>query len=559
MCTLASYRSNPNTIRDGLKQWNNNSAGSHLKKLSRREKLLFKKHKKLYPRLNLYQFSNQAAKPVKLYSSHQDKSGTFVFNVNNSERQRSLPGPDAHKKNDIHFPTCDSMLRVAKLFNYDMDRALSLVAKVLFEEFFKENIWRKISLQDREKSILYLACLESDELAKYMDVDEHEAEVKQYIKNAFKNCTVQNHTGENGSTEDLVSYYRHLNPKDGTAADILKAFDQVVDSSFWFGDILDHSTKRNEPNQKISNDSGNKPTQESIISAVDSYPDSLINLTFENQISRVLDQLQIDFADIKDSKEVDKIKKEIVLLSSQYKAAIEFKKSKCIKDKAYLQELGEIRTKLLDLITRIGNDEILYYLRRQRMSADVNDLDQRVKAKILSLKAKMIQYDHKYLSFFMLDIDNFTVINIKYSPFVGNRILSKIEAEIEQFFTQRIGANLPNERKFIGDWIHRDKYLIIMAIAEPRAIKLAKEFTRNVKEDNWSVITDGLHITISGGVSGWNKANNDFEKCIVICSEALDRAKMAGKNSVQRGLGSGRRPPIILNFRKAIFSFLNSL
>jgi len=559
MCTLASYKSNPNTFRDGLSQWNTNSGGSRSKTLSRREKQLHKKHKKLYPRLCLYQFSNQADKPVKLYSSLQDKSGTFVFNVNDSERQRSLPGPDAHKKNEIHFPTCDSLIRVAKLFNYDMDQALSLVAKVLFEEFFKENIWGKISLQDPAKSILYLACLESDELVKYMEVDEHKSEVKQYLKKTFKNCTVRNHTGENDHAEDLVSYYRRLNPKDGTAANILKAFDRVVDSGFWFGDILDHTTKRNEPNQETSNDPGNKPTQEDIISEVDSYPDSLINLTFENQIIRVLDQLKIDFADIKNSEEVDKIKKETILLSSQYKAAIELKRIKCIKDKAYLQELGEIRTKLLDLIIRIRNDDILNHLRRQKMSANVNDLDQRVLDKILSLKAKMIQYDHKCLSFFMLDIDNFTVINIKYSPFVGNRILSKIEAKIEQFFIQRIGANLPNERKFIGDWIHRDKYLIIMAIEESRALKLAKEFTRNIKEDNWSVIAEGLHITISGGVSGWNKANNDFEKRIVICSEALDRAKMAGKNSVQRGLGSGRRSPIILYFRKALFSFLNSL
>jgi PleD family two-component response regulator len=172
----------------------------------------------------------------------------------------------------------------------------------------------------------------------------------------------------------------------------------------------------------------------------------------------------------------------------------------------------------------------------------------------------MIQYDHKYLSFFMLDIDNFTVVNIKYTPLVGNRILSRIEAKIEQFFTQRIGPNLSNERKFIGDWIHKDKYLIIMAISESRALKLAKEFTRNIKEDNWSVIKDGLHITISGGVSGWNtEKNNDFEKRIVICSKALDRDKMVGKSSVQRGHEGVRRSPSLINFREALFSFLNSL
>jgi len=83
MCTLASYRSSPNTLKDGLRHWNNNSGGSLSKKLSRRERRLYRKHKKRYPRLYLYHFVNKGDKAVKLYSSRKKDPGVYVFNVDN--------------------------------------------------------------------------------------------------------------------------------------------------------------------------------------------------------------------------------------------------------------------------------------------------------------------------------------------------------------------------------------------------------------------------------------------------------------------------------------------
>ena len=436
-----------------------------------------------------------------------------------------------------------------------------MIAKVLFEILFRKFIWDEISSQIPEsQSDLYLTCLESSELADYLEVKKNQDAVKKYIKEAFRACKIKTVDNQPSDDPDLVAYYRSLNPRDGSAKMILMAFDEVVDSLSWIGNLPDK--KANAKNMLKNGTgiiSGNNPFPGVRKNENRSYIPVLQELTYENKINRALDILYNDLAAIKNSPLGEAFRQYVILISSDYKELARLNKLNKIKDKTFLKERHNIRTRLLKLIARIQNSEILDQLERNSRSSKPSNLDPRTVDRIMALKENMAQHNWTHLSCIIIDVDDFTIISEKYPENVAPRVLSTIERYFDSILSNNRTEKFTKGYNYVYDNIGRDKYIILVTLTKDTAWSLANKLCKTIAEIDWTSLAKGLRVTCSGGVDEWHVNAEDFKECVVRATAGLDKAKFTRKNSVQKGVELPNRHLRMQKIKIAILSFLFSV
>ncbi len=555
------YKASPNIVKDGRIDWNRDPGKTDPAEHSLRELLHYQKHKSEFPAPGIMDYCSESSKPLKFYRSWLDRKGTLVFNITEKQRQRMLPGRDAKMSSTIQPLPCESMINLGSFYQYNKFQIFALITKVLFEPLFRKSIWNDISNQIPEpQSELYLACLESRELAEYMQVKKNRDAVKRHIKEAFRKYKIKTADIQASDDPDLVAYFRSLNPRDGSARMILMTFDEVVDSFGWFGDIINEKASASSLQIKGTEiTSSITPIHRVRRNENRSYIPVLQEFTFENKIQRVLDILYNDLAAIKGVKIAEAFRQDVILISSDYKELSRLNDKNKIKGKTFLKERHKIRTMLLNLIADISNSEILEQLERNSRSSKPSNTDHQTIDRIMVLKEKMAKYNWSNLSCIIIDVDDFTNLSDKYPNYVAPRVLSIIEKYIGSVLTNHKVGKFTKGYNYVYDNIGRDKYIVLVTLTRDAAWSLANKLCRTIAEIDWSSLSRGLRVTCSGGVDEWRVNAEEFRECIVRASAGLDKAKFTRKNSVQKGVEKPNRHQRIRKLKIAILSFLFSL
>jgi len=132
------------------------------------------------------------------------------------------------------------------------------------------------------------------------------------------------------------------------------------------------------------------------------------------------------------------------------------------------------------------------------------------------------RYQHP-LSIFILDIDNFKVVNDRYGHQVGDQVLVKLAKTCQQLVR-------------CSDVVTRfggEEFLIVLPEADLKsAMTVAEKIRTEIESLSYSI--DGLKVTISGGVCEVH--NYSLNEVIKIADENLYKAKHSGKNCNQLAL-----------------------
>jgi GGDEF domain-containing protein len=555
------YKASPTTVKDGRIYWNRDSSKTDPAKFTARGYLLYRKHNRAYPAPGIMDYCNEGSKPLKFFRSWLDRKGTLVFNISEKQRQRMLPGKDAKMRSIIQPLPCESIINLGKFHQYNIIQTFCLISKVFFEMLFRKSIWEDISAQLPEpQSELYITCLESRELAEYMLVPKNQERVKKYIKEAFRKYKIKTADIHPSDAPDLVTYYRSLNPRDGSATSILMTFDEVVDSLGWFGDIIQEVASASNIQVKGAGiTSIHFPKNGVRRNENRSYIPVLLEFTYENKISRTLDILYNDLSAINHSPVAEAFRQYVILISSNYKELSRLNDINRIKDKTFLKERHKIRASLLKLIAKIRDSEILDQLERNSRSGKPSNLDHRTVDRITSLKEHMARYNWTHLSCIIIDVDDYTILSHKYPGHVAPRVLTIIDRHIFLFLSNDKAGKFTKGYKYIYDNIGRDKYVILVTLPEDAAWTLANRLCRSIAEIDWTALARGMRVTCSGGVAEWRFKAEAFRECIIHATAGLFEAKITRKNSVHKGQVKNNLRYMMRELRMFILSFLFSL
>ena len=552
------YKASPNIVRDSRSAWNNDPGTTKSSHLSTKDYLLYLRHKSQYPSPGIMDYCNEGNNPIRFYRSVLDMRGELVLDISEKQRQRMLPGWDAKRTSTIQPLPCESMIHLGKFHQYNTYQTLGLIAKVLFEGQFRKFIWDDISSQIPEQhSDHYLKCLESRELSEYMQVKKNRDAVAKNIKEAFRTYRIKKAQVTASDDPDLATYFRMLNSGAGTARMVLMAFDEIVDSFVWFGDILKEEISAGSIQHKRSGiNSSNLPVHGIRRNENRSYIPVLMEFTFGNKINRVLDILNKDLAAITDSPEAEALRNHVILIVTEYADLSRSNETGQIKNKSFLKKRHKIRTKLLKLISHIKSSEILDQLERNSRSSKPGNLDHETLDRITALKEKLARHNWTHLSCIIIDVDDYTILSYKYPEHVAPRVLSMIETNMGLILSSYKPGRFTKKYKYIYDGMGRDKYIILVTLGKEAARTLAIKMCRTIAALDWAYLARGLRVTCSAGVDEWRSGSEEFRECILRASAGLDKAKITRKNSVQRGLKISPKANRLPNLKTAFFGFL---
>jgi hypothetical protein len=554
------YIASPNIVKGGRIDWNSAAYHTDQAQLTLRKFIHYSRHKSKYPAPGILDYCNESNKPLKFFRSWLDRKGTLVFNISEKQRQKMLPGPAAKKSSGIQPLPCESMINLGKFYQYNQFQTFCLIAKVLFEILFRKSIWADISSQISEpQSDLYLACIESRELAEYLNITKNQESVKEYIKKAFRNYKIKTAEIPASDDPDLVTYYKRLNPRDGSAKMIEMAFDKAVDSLGWIGDIINEKASANTLRIIDTEVASDDITITSVRETENrSYIPVLLEFTYENKLDQVLDTLYNDLAAIKDSYLAVTFRQRVILISLEYKELSGLKKMSEIKDKPFFKQHHKISTRLLKLITDISKSEILDQLERNSRAGKPSDLNHETFDRITSLKEQLARYNWTNLSCIILDVDDYTLLSQKYPLHVAPRVLSIIDTNIGYILSEIKAGKAKNGYNYSYARLSRDKYIILVTMALGPAMALAQELIKRIEDINWASLSGELRVTCSAGVDEWHVKSELFKECIIRATAGLDKARFTRKNGVQKGLETPNRRDRIRKVKTAILSFLFS-
>jgi hypothetical protein len=341
---------------------------------------------------------------------------------------------------------------------------------------------------------------------------------------------------------------------------ILMAFDEVVDSFIWFGDILKEGIAPNsKQDRKTGITSSNLPVQGVRINENRSYIPVLQELTKENKIVRVVDILDNDLAAIKDSPEAEAFREDVLSIAADNNELSELNETNRIRHKTFIKERRKIPRRLLKLISRIQYSEILDQLERNSRSSKPGNLDHETMGRIKALKDEMAQYEWTHLSCIIIDVDDYTILSQRYPGYIAPRVLSMIETNIGLILSNHKTGRFTRIYKYIYDGLGRDKYIILVTVGKEAARTLAIKLCRTIGALPWVSLARGLRVTCSAGVDEWRSGSEEFKKCIIRASAGLDKAKFTRKNRVQRGFEPESANNKLRELKAAILNFLFKL
>ncbi|MFH1228456.1 MAG: GGDEF domain-containing protein [Planctomycetota bacterium] len=125
-------------------------------------------------------------------------------------------------------------------------------------------------------------------------------------------------------------------------------------------------------------------------------------------------------------------------------------------------------------------------------------------------------------SMVMLDVDNFKKINDTYGHVTGDKILK----EVADILQQAVRKSYPAYR-YGGEEIA----IILPGTSKDESFSFAEKLRKRI-EDRTFISDNGerINVTISCGVSEYNKSMKDFKDIVIQADNALYRAKENGRN-----------------------------
>jgi diguanylate cyclase (GGDEF)-like protein/PAS domain S-box-containing protein len=135
------------------------------------------------------------------------------------------------------------------------------------------------------------------------------------------------------------------------------------------------------------------------------------------------------------------------------------------------------------------------------------------------------------ISFVMMDIDHFKLINDTYGHIIGDQVLQNV-------------SHCLKEQTRAGDMVFRfggEEFLAILVNSpSDAAVHYAERWLQSLQEHNISHQGKEIRITMSMGVAEFNRDGDTFMEVLQAADKAMYQAKADGRNSVsmfQAGLG----------------------
>jgi len=530
------YKSFPQIVRELVKYWKNGDLDSSSPHTPWKKRITKNQIARYGKAIRISQFSRVNANPIQLLKADGFEEDISVFDINERKRQRILPGRHANDIREIHHPDLRDVICMAAFFHLNELQTLVLIAKVLFEDYFKGVLFFHVSgrVKDLHKASRYLSCLEAPEMLEYIHEGERKSRINRHIIQVFRDKSKT--TKDDSDVVSLLFKYGIYSRDVNTSQEIISQFEEVVTSAIYLSDIvsnkeLDDLRKRVAKKRPALKEKRrpSKPPE------VENYQGKLLELTYNNSLKLALNQLFNDFWKLDDSRIREVFIKPIIQISAELKELTTLKQINAIEDQVYIEELKKMRSKLIDLVYSIEDEEILSYLFRNKILNLQQDKEFMIEEKILQVKNQLIEYNFSHVSIIIFDVDDFTQIIQKYGAGISEQILDKLNNLISDALHNRLSSNSHDINNYTCDKLGRDKYFLMVPRGERKALSMARSIRKDVEKTDWSKFHKELRITISGGVSGWSYGKEErVEEYVRKALKALNQAKMAGKNLVKR-------------------------
>ncbi|MBI2786848.1 MAG: diguanylate cyclase, partial [Legionella longbeachae] len=160
-----------------------------------------------------------------------------------------------------------------------------------------------------------------------------------------------------------------------------------------------------------------------------------------------------------------------------------------------------------------------YYMTTDSLTGLLNHSSILNRLNIEIVKAKQ---ENMSLSFVMLDIDNFKLINDTYGHPFGDTVIKKLASLLM--------VNLRN-RDSVGRYGGEEFALILPGASLANSRKICENLLCQFSQYCFTVNNHDVYMTVSAGVSGFT-GNNDTNGIINQADQALYKAKQNGRNQV---------------------------
>jgi len=131
-----------------------------------------------------------------------------------------------------------------------------------------------------------------------------------------------------------------------------------------------------------------------------------------------------------------------------------------------------------------------------------------------------------FLSLAIMDIDDFKRVNDSYGHPVGNEVLKEISRIMRDIFDE--------DKNVIARYGGEEFSVLLENTDSSDALEFCETFRKAVEEYDWYRIAEGLHITISIGITGTDlKSYRTAMEMVKDADRALYIAKRLGKNRVE--------------------------
>jgi diguanylate cyclase (GGDEF)-like protein len=122
----------------------------------------------------------------------------------------------------------------------------------------------------------------------------------------------------------------------------------------------------------------------------------------------------------------------------------------------------------------------------------------------------------------MLDVDHFKAINDQHSHLVGDAVLRRLGAVLQEHLR---GPDV------VGRWGGEEFMLLLDGAGSQRAMSIAERLRQHIESADWAELAPGLAVTVSIGVAVGG-TDDSFTQVVKRADQELYAAKRAGRNRV---------------------------
>lgn len=142
---------------------------------------------------------------------------------------------------------------------------------------------------------------------------------------------------------------------------------------------------------------------------------------------------------------------------------------------------------------------------------------------IISREMTLSYRSARPISFLLIDVDRFKLVNSRYGHRIGDELLKDIALLIKQHVRATDVVSRYNNETFA---------LALYDSEQRTALEVAKRICRSVAQKHWSWVDANLSVTVSIGMASYPRSNNEQADLIELAERALYQAQRLGRNRV---------------------------